>query len=53
MIHMKILLSNDDGVDASGILAAKKVADEFGETYVVAQLMWWLQPSSKVESVMH
>lgn len=36
MIHMKILLSNDDGVDASGILAAKKVADEFGETYVVA-----------------
>ena len=33
---MKILLSNDDGVDASGILAAKQVADEFGETYVVA-----------------
>jgi hypothetical protein len=36
MIHMKILLSNDDGVDASGILAAKEVADEFGETFVVA-----------------
>ena len=36
MIHMKILLSNDDGVDASGILAAKQVADEFGETFVVA-----------------
>ena len=36
MIRMKILLSNDDGVDASGILAAKQVADEFGETYVVA-----------------
>lgn len=33
---MKILLSNDDGVDASGILAAKQVADEFGETCVVA-----------------
>ncbi|MBP5700603.1 MAG: 5'/3'-nucleotidase SurE, partial [Methanobrevibacter sp.] len=33
---MKILLSNDDGVDASGILAAKQVADEFGETIVVA-----------------
>ena len=28
MIRMKILLSNDDGVDASGILAAKKVAEE-------------------------
>ena len=36
MIRMKILLSNDDGVDASGILAAKQVADEFGETCVVA-----------------
>ena len=36
MIRMKILLSNDDGVDASGILAAKQVADEFGETIVVA-----------------
>ena len=36
MIHMKILLSNDDGVEASGILAAKQVAEEFGETYVVA-----------------
>ena len=33
---MKILLSNDDGVDASGILAAKQIADEFGETFVVA-----------------
>ena len=33
---MKILLSNDDGVDASGILAAKQVADEFGKTFVVA-----------------
>ncbi len=33
---MKILLSNDDGVDASGILAAKQLAEEFGETYVVA-----------------
>ncbi len=36
MIHMKILLSNDDGVDASGILAAKQVAQKFGETMVVA-----------------
>ncbi|WP_067148573.1 5'/3'-nucleotidase SurE [Methanobrevibacter olleyae] len=33
---MKILLSNDDGVNASGILAAKQVAKEFGETCVVA-----------------
>jgi len=33
---MKILLSNDDGVDASGILAAKQAVEEFGETYVVA-----------------
>ena len=36
MIHMKNFLSNDDGIDASGILAAKQVADEFGETIVVA-----------------
>ena len=36
LIRMKILLSNDDGVDASGILAAKQVADEFGKTFVVA-----------------
>ena len=36
LISMKILLSNDDGVDASGILAAKQIADEFGETFVVA-----------------
>ena len=46
MIHMKILLSNDDGVDASGILAAKQVAQEFGETYVVA-------PSSQQSGIGH
>ena len=33
---MKILLSNDDGVDASGILALKQAVEEFGEVYVVA-----------------
>ena len=33
---MKILLTNDDGVDASGILAAKEAVSEFGETFVVA-----------------
>lgn len=33
---MKILLTNDDGVAASGILAAKEAVSEFGETFVVA-----------------
>lgn len=33
---MKILLSNDDGVNSSGILSAKLAVEEFGETYVVA-----------------
>ena len=33
---MKILLSNDDGVDASGILALKQAVEDFGEVYVVA-----------------
>ncbi len=36
MIHMKILLSNDDGIDASGILAAKQAVSDFGETILVA-----------------
>ena len=35
-MYMKILLSNDDGVDASGILALKQAVEEFGEVYVVA-----------------
>ncbi len=33
---MKILLSNDDGVHASGILASKKAVEEFAEVFVVA-----------------
>lgn len=33
---MKILLSNDDGVHASGILASKEAVEEFGEVFVVA-----------------
>ncbi len=33
---MKVLISNDDGITASGILAAKKAVDELGYTYVVA-----------------
>ncbi len=33
---MKALISNDDGITASGILAAKKAIDNLCETYVVA-----------------
>ncbi len=33
---MKALISNDDGITASGILAAKKAVDELCDTYVVA-----------------
>ena len=33
---MKALISNDDGVTASGILAAKKAVDGLCETYVIA-----------------
>lgn len=33
---MKVLISNDDGITASGILAAKKAVDELGDTYVIA-----------------
>jgi 5'-nucleotidase len=33
---MKALISNDDGVTASGILAAKKAVDDLCDTYVVA-----------------
>ena len=33
---MKILLSNDDGVHASGILASKQAVDEYGDVFVVA-----------------
>ena len=33
---MKALISNDDGITASGILTAKKAIDELCETYVVA-----------------
>ena len=33
---MKALISNDDGITASGILAAKKAVDKLCDTYVVA-----------------
>ena len=33
---MKALICNDDGITASGILAAKKAVDDLCETYVVA-----------------
>ncbi|WP_407376748.1 5'/3'-nucleotidase SurE [Methanobrevibacter sp.] len=33
---MKALICNDDGITASGILAAKKAVDEICDTYVVA-----------------
>ena len=33
---MKALISNDDGITASGILASKKAVEELCETYVVA-----------------
>ncbi len=33
---MKILISNDDGINSSGILAAKKAVEELGDVIVVA-----------------
>ena len=33
---MKALISNDDGITASGILAAKKAVDKLCDTYIVA-----------------
>lgn len=33
---MKALISNDDGITASGILAAKKAVEDLCETYVIA-----------------
>ena len=33
---MKILISNDDGINSSGILAAKEAAEEFGHVSIVA-----------------
>ena len=33
---MKALISNDDGITASGILASKKAVEEICETYVIA-----------------
>ena len=33
---MKVLISNDDGITASGILAAKKAVEDLCDTYVVA-----------------
>ena len=33
---MKALISNDDGVNASGILAAKKAVEDLCETIIVA-----------------
>ena len=46
MIHMKILLSNDDGIDASGILAAKHAVSDLGDTILVA-------PSSQQSGIGH
>ena len=43
---MKILLSNDDGIDASGILAAKHAVSDFGDTILVA-------PSSQQSGIGH
>ena len=34
--YMKALLSNDDGITASGILASKKAVEDLCDTYVVA-----------------
>ena len=34
--YMKALISNDDGITASGILAFKKAVEDLCETYVVA-----------------
>jgi len=33
---MRILITNDDGVNSSGIMAAKKAVEHLGETYIVA-----------------
>ena len=33
---MKALISNDDGITASGILASKKAMEDLCETYVIA-----------------
>ena len=33
---MKALISNDDGITASGILASKKAVEDICETYIVA-----------------
>ena len=33
---MKALLSNDDGITASGILASKKAMEDLCDTYVIA-----------------
>lgn len=33
---MKILITNDDGVNSSGILAARKAVENLGETIIVA-----------------
>ena len=33
---MKALISNDDGITASGILTAKKAVEELCDTYVIA-----------------
>ena len=34
--YMKALISNDDGITASGILASKMAVEEICETYVIA-----------------
>lgn len=36
VIYMKILISNDDGINSSGLLASKNAVEPLGETVVVA-----------------
>ena len=36
MCIMRILITNDDGVNSSGIVAAKDAVRELGDIYVVA-----------------
>ncbi len=33
---MRILITNDDGVNSSGIMAAKRAVEKLGETCIVA-----------------
>ena len=40
---MRILITNDDGVNSSGIMAAKKAVEDLGKL-----MLWLLQPSKVV-----